>query len=949
MNKINAICFISAFCIFTFTIVGCDGGCKDTEITDTPDEGSTDQSQIQDQPSDLENIDSISSDSESDAIPQLPPGWTVFKVIRNYAEIPMGPNLLINPSFEEGDENTAEGWSSYVDGYSIDTNISKEGTRAVRLHSESTTDRHGIYQSIVLNQTEPRPIYFSGWSRSENVTGDKNNDYSIYIDITYHDDSHLYGQTAQFPIGTNDWNESHGIALPEKPIKRLNFYLLLRETHTGTVWFDQMELHEILADVFTFDGTNVFIEPQDSYPFEDSRTISISTEDGLSLTTTEKGAVITTVSTPSGNFERQNRIQASGFFIRDVARNSDFIHPKTILTESGTGTFEIFASDDSLQIDIFASIASQSDRIEANLTAVDKSGSQRALTIYFGIPLNLEGWSWGDDIRTTRTIPPNGEMQNTVRTGFGATGTMSRYPFASVSNADSIGIGYPLDSPAVIRLGANSPAGLLYFAWDFALTNLSKEPNLAHSKFVLFRHDAKWKFRKTVEKYYKMFPQFFEKRVEKEGIWVAFSDLSPITNIEDFSIAFHELGSTSQIAFDDGARVLSLRYIAEPWSYWMTMDSSIPNDDYDSVIAVLQEGLTSSNQTRKNYCEATMSSGIFDENGKFVFEPAAEPWCPYGAVFTLNSDPDITNPQYPLNKAHLHWNDNAKQIYSNPSAGILDGEYIDSLEAKATSLDYREEHFSASDLPLIYDSSYRPAIPLIFSTYEFARWIGEDVHAMGKLMMANGALFSFAFPAHIFDIMGAERNWLRTGEFSPDRDSTFNFWRTMSYQKPYCLLMNTDFSAFDHQMVERYFAISLFYGVYPGMFSHNAAEDRYWDDPALVERDRDLFKFYIPLIITLNEAGWEPVTYATASDPAIYVERYGNSGSLYFTVRNTSDSPVTYRLEIEAEELGLPSSGDVSAIDLLSSTSFPTTNNGTILTIEDTINGGQIRMIQIHR
>jgi len=64
MNKINAICFISAFCIFTFTIVGCDGGCKDTEITDTPDEGSTDQSQIQDQPSDLENIDSISSDSD---------------------------------------------------------------------------------------------------------------------------------------------------------------------------------------------------------------------------------------------------------------------------------------------------------------------------------------------------------------------------------------------------------------------------------------------------------------------------------------------------------------------------------------------------------------------------------------------------------------------------------------------------------------------------------------------------------------------------------------------------------------------------------------------------------------------------------------------------------------------------------------------------------------------
>ena len=43
----------------------------------------------------------------------------------------------------------------------------------------------------------------------------------------------------------------------------------------------------------------------------------------------------------------------------------------------------------------------------------------------------------------------------------------------------------------------------------------------------------------------------------------------------------------------------------------------------------------------------------------------------------------------------------------------------------------------------------------------------------------------------------------------------FNFWRTLSSKKPYCTLMNTDFTEFDHAIVERYLRISLFYGVYP--------------------------------------------------------------------------------------------------------------------------------------
>jgi hypothetical protein len=74
------------------------------------------------------------------------------------------------------------------------------------------------------------------------------------------------------------------------------------------------------------------------------------------------------------------------------------------------------------------------------------------------------------------------------------------------------------------------------------------------------------------------------------------------------------------------------------------------------------------------------------------------------------------------------------------------------------------------------------------------------------------------------------------------------------------------------------------------MFSHNASDDPYWERPDLYERDRPLFKKYIPVISALNAAGWQPVTLARSSSPDIYVERFGKPGGpLYFTAFNAGD------------------------------------------------------------
>ena len=117
----------------------------------------------------------------------------------------------------------------------------------------------------------------------------------------------------------------------------------------------------------------------------------------------------------------------------------------------------------------------------------------------------------------------------------------------------------------------------------------------------------------------------------------------------------------------------------------------------------------------------------------------------------------------------------------------------------------------------------------------------------------------------------------------------------MSYQKPYLLLQNTDFTLMGTAEVEKYFQRSMFYGCFPSMFHATGYAALYWKTPSLYNRDRSLFIKYIPIIQRLSAAGWEPITEAHTDNRVVYVERYGAN---YLTVFNDSTSAATATLTI---------------------------------------------------
>jgi hypothetical protein len=131
-------------------------------------------------------------------------------------------------------------------------------------------------------------------------------------------------------------------------------------------------------------------------------------------------------------------------------------------------------------------------------------------------------------------------------------------------------------------------------------------------------------------------------------------------------------------------------------------------------------------------------------------------------------------------------------------------------------------------------------------------------------------------------------------------DAELLYRRALCKGKPFCFLMNTRFEDFSHERVERYMKRALAYGMFPGFFSHNASQGHYFTRPELYNRDRPLFKKYVPLCKLVAEAGWEAITLARSSDERVYVERFGDR---YLTVFNESldRRTVSIRTELPIE------------------------------------------------
>jgi hypothetical protein len=562
----------------------------------------------------------------------------------------------------------------------------------------------------------------------------------------------------------------------------------------------------------------------------------------------------------------------------------------------------------------------------------DTTGRDRAITLLFALPLDATGWSWDDDLRRSRVIAGTGEYVNQVAVRCGATGTMSLYPIGAVCNnrgavhtpLDAVALGLDMAQPAQYRIGYHAGLKWFFIAWDFGLVkDTARFPSSADFKFVAYSFSSRLAgapgggFRAALHKYMDIFPGYFAVRSKEQGLWMPFTDVSRVQGWQDFGFRYHE--GNNNVPWDDEHGILSFRY-TEPMTWWMAMPKEVPRTPAEAL-RIREELASGRNEAQRRQGEVSRVAAMHDESGQPALLFRNEPWC-NGAVWSLNPNPYLggavqtnpppipgvsrvlTNAATLTNSAMVHWNASLKERLYGPAArGRLDGEYLDSLEGYVTAeLNFRREHFCDTTVPLTFSlDSRRPALFKGLAVFEFTKWMSDDVHQMGKLMFANGVPYRLTFLCPWLDVLGTETDWRRGGRYQPASIRQMDLWRAMSGAKPYLLLMNTDYDQFTPELVEKYFQRSLFFGMWPGFFSHNASENPYWQNPKWYNRDRPLFKKYIPIIKRVAEAGWQPLTLAAGDNPHLLLERFGPAadGSVYLTVFNDTAAAQQGRVTIQ--------------------------------------------------
>jgi hypothetical protein len=143
--------------------------------------------------------------------------------------------------------------------------------------------------------------------------------------------------------------------------------------------------------------------------------------------------------------------------------------------------------------------------------------------------------------------------------------------------------------------------------------------------------------------------------------------------------------------------------------------------------------------------------------------------------------------------------------------------------------------------------------------------------------------------------------------------------------------MNTDFTKWTYELTEKFMKRSLAFGMFPGFFSADGSTGQYFTRPELYERDRPLFKKYIPICKKVAESGWQPITKVASSNDHVFVEQFGNENPL-LTVFSDSSELQTATLHFDSD---LPQHWT----NLLDNKKYETKNDILIITIapEDVI------------
>ncbi len=597
---------------------------------------------------------------------------------------------------------------------------------------------------------------------------------------------------------------------------------------------------------------------------------------------------------PNGNFQilkthKQNILSPqspSGIWLYDVVTGKEenclgYVEP----THKGI----VFSGNvQNMELKVHAKFIPTKDYIQVVGSVENLSDHERAVDVMFRFYYNALGAQWYRDIHVSKTLAEEETFKNTI------------YPFHGLALLDNWGafaLGVSAEEPAVYKFsyenGEYYELKLKYGLSKYASGRLYKK---AHFNVLLYRISPEWGFRSVVHRYYQFHKKWFKRRAKRNGLWLMNSAVD-VPNPWDY--AYRE-GGPNGWEYDEAHDIATCPYLILGQRELKHL-STLP-DNYEKQVKIFEGYKDYDNAGLK---DIIVNCGLYDEQNRFRILPRETSWGGKSLTFPVNPDPDLyfDQPVVTVGKMTLEW---VRWILGKYP--FLDGIYIDSLASWGRYYNCRKDHFPYAQISLTYDpESNSPAIYNKFAHQEYLYALQEILHPERKLIFANGIRPGRFFNGMAVDILGSENS---IASLVKTNYRKLIFHRTVAYQKPYMLLNNHKAEILDIEQVEYFWQIGLFFGIYPGFHRE------YQKDSKLYEKYKHIISHYNPLIKQLNEAGWEPLTFAKTNKSEIWIERFGDiTSDIYFTLMNTSDQKQNVTVTLDKKKLRL--ANGFSAVELV--------------------------------
>jgi hypothetical protein len=717
-------------------------------------------------------------------------------------------------------------------------------------------------------------------------------------------------QSISHTVPVNRWLELTDWLTPirRSAIRQLDLYLYELppgKAHQYRWEVARLELEQVAGEAVAFDdqvfGRNEF-EGALGKPAG-----AVKTQDGLQLQLGSAGE-LAQISVDGKSTGEARRDCPTGLLVRDVTRPGPPVMIGGRVEPSGNDVKQTAQLRD-LGLAVNATYKAHADYAEIVGSVADLRGQDRAVTVYLALPLAEGPWQWWDSVVKARSAAADSGELSYLESGmgYGVGGCHSKYPLGAVTLPGGAGLtlAIRMDEPVVHRIVYNPRLRLFYLAMDFGLVPELRADGrpLSESPFriLLYRHDPAWGFRSALHRYYELFPEFFTKRVTREGGWFVWGDMSKTEGASDAGFGFHwGPAGTSAVKWDNAHGPLALFYI-EPQTYQQTMEDFDHAPTAEEVLERLQKlvqgdpqelakvasqpyrvyplSQATGNLTDRIQASAQMvaRSLNYDITSQPYWSVGQYGWMSkskWGAILSCNLMPGIPEGKGQFN---LHQIIGPSLRNMEKEGGRYDGVGLDSLGGyrEHSAVNYRREHFRYSRFPLSFSAlDHQPVQVAAFATVEWLRDLAQEMRAQGKVLMANCSWgftpgwLTFAAP-HL-DIFGAEATEFADPEFI----------RAIANRKPCTDLPYKPRPAWE---VPRHWL----HAIHPG---HG--------------NDLEAMRQSVGPLRDLIAAGWEPITGARVSPEAIRVERYGVGNRIYLVLHNPTEQSLAACVQLDGRSLG---------------------------------------------